>query len=185
MAIFALIVVVYLVLLAGICFGQKKTVELLPKDHTTPFNPEIEAKLLALEDANRFFGASLKAADMFRLIASRTKEIVPYTACAVFLADETSDRRDKLKLAYASGEPFKKFNGEQVNVQKDLAVETFRTGQPQILEDYVAEEAPGEFNSAMAVPLFKCESAFGVFVLYNAQKNAFDQRALHLSLIHI
>lgn len=186
-AVFALIVFVYL-FTAGICVRRRKKSEVAaePENPTTPFDFGIEAKLLALEDANRFFGASLKAADMFRLIASRTKEIVPYAACAVFLVDEENETKADLRLAYAFGEAFKKYTGDGVNVQKGLAVKTWRTRQPQLRgqllpeENSLVTETARNFSSAMTVPLLKDDTVFGVFVLYGAEKNAFDRNSLQL-----
>jgi hypothetical protein len=62
----------------------KKSKEKLQKTFLTR---KVEGKLLALEEAGEFFGASLKSADMFRLVASRINELIPFTTCALFLAD--------------------------------------------------------------------------------------------------
>ncbi len=48
--------------------SERKIIEENPVNGITS---EIESKLLALDDANRFFGASLQPADMFMLISSR------------------------------------------------------------------------------------------------------------------
>lgn len=181
--VLAVIISVYLLFYAVICFRQWNQVEvsLIEEDSAAPFDSEIEGKLLALEEANQFFGASLKSADMFRLIASRTNEIIPYSACTLFLTDE---RCKKVKLAYAVGENFKDFIGSETDLQGDLAGNTLLTRRPQLRERYTTEKtsiaaaALQNFHSAIAVPLQKGEIVYGVFILYAEQPNAFDQSSL-------
>jgi len=78
-AVFGLIILIYLMSWTALWFSQNKHsfVEPEKKKSGPVFGAEIEAKLLALEEANQFFGASLKTADMFRFIASRVNEIIP------------------------------------------------------------------------------------------------------------
>ncbi len=149
----------------------------------SPFNAEIESKLLALEEANQFFGASLKSADMFRLIASRVNEIIPYTTCALYLVDETQER---LKIAYAAGSDSKKLVGTETNWNKGLAGKTFHSRKPQVEEQLtteknsLTEKSLNNLDSAIAVPLANGEKVFGVFVLFGNRKNVFDGKSLLL-----
>jgi len=182
-SVFVCTIVLYLALYGGIYFWQQKQSKNLRAQRTFefPFNSEIEGKLLALEEANQFFGASLKFADMFRLIASRTNEIIPYTACALYLAAE---KKEKLKLAYAIGDDFKKFIGTEINSQKGFVGKTFQTQTPQLSgrlsreENLIVAETAENLNSAIAVPLSSGDDTFGVFVLYGKRENEFDHNSL-------
>src|SRR5215213_2348268 len=87
--IFAAITALYPLLCAAFYFWQRtKLANFQTEQAVSAFNEEIESKLLALEEANEFFGASLKFSDMFRLVASRINEIVPFAACGLFLRSE-------------------------------------------------------------------------------------------------
>ena len=152
------------------------------KHSESVFGAEIELKLLALEEVNQFFGAALKPADMFRLIASRINEMIPYTACAFYLADE---KKKNLKIKYVVGESLKKLAGTETKSRTNLPGRIFESGKPEI-DEQLAEEKSGGFaelykslNSAIAIPLFSGENCFGVFALYNERK-AFNQDSLRL-----
>ena len=75
------------------------------------FTVDTEEKLLALEEASMFFGASLKPNEMFRLVASRINELVPFAACVLFLPDENNAY---LCAAQATGDSAEKFNGLRI-----------------------------------------------------------------------
>ena len=152
------------------------------KQSESAFGAEIESKLLALDEANQFFGASLKPADMFRLIASRVNEMIPYTVCAFYLADE---KKKNLKIKYVAGESLKKLVGTEIKSRTNLAGRTFESGKPEI-DEQLAEEKNGSFaelyknlDSAIAIPLFSSENCFGVLALYN-EKKTFNQNSLRL-----
>ena len=69
-------------------------------------NELIENRLLALEEARTFFGASLKFPDMFRLVSSRINELIPFASCAFFLARR---KRYKFKNCLRGRRKFAKF----------------------------------------------------------------------------
>jgi diguanylate cyclase (GGDEF)-like protein len=185
LAAFVLIVFTYAaVLCAAIYFVERNLFFAAPaeKQSDTFFGAEIESKLLALEEANQFFGASLKPADMFRLIASRINEIIPYSACVFYLADE---KKEHLRIEYVVGERLKKLAGIEINSHTGLPGRVFQSGEPQI-DEQLAEEKNGGFaqsfknlNSAIAIPLSSGENAFGVFALYN-EKKIYNQDSLRL-----
>ncbi|MDQ6786523.1 MAG: GAF domain-containing protein, partial [Acidobacteriota bacterium] len=134
------------------------------------FNSEIENKLLALEEASEFFGASLKPADMFRLVASRINELIPFAACALFLANESGT---KLKITMAAGDGTADLKNLEFGAQTGLAGKTFQMRQSQIDEKlsldqniFERENVLKNFNSAVATPLMSGAEAFGVLVLY-------------------
>ena len=184
-SIFGCIIGFYLLFYAGIYIRQREqtVVSPLQTDFDLPFSSEIDGKLLALEEANRFFGASLKFADIFRLVASRTEELIPFSACALYLADE---KKERLKLADAVGEHFKKFIGAEINSSQSFAGKTFQARAPQISnrvfqeENLAAVEFAENLNSAIAVPLSSGADVFGVFVLYGLRDDDFDHNSLKL-----
>lgn len=144
---------------------------------------DAEAKLLALEEANEFFGASLNPADMFRLVASRLGEIVAFDSCVLF---SSASENDFLEIKYAAGanaELFGKFRGD---VHRSLAARVFMRGEAEIDDslslDRTVFSPPtlGGCRSAMAVPLARETEIFAVLVLYSGEKNVYDERALDL-----
>ncbi len=184
LAAFVSIVFIYTVLCAAIYLAEHNLFFAAPaeKQSDSLIGAEIESKLLALEEANQFFGASLKPADMFRLIASRINEIIPYSACAFYLADE---KKEKLHVKYVGGESLKKLAGHQTNSRAGLPGRVFQSGEPQIDEQLAYEKNGGfaepykNLNSAIAIPLLSGENVFGVFVLYRERKT-FNQHSLRL-----
>lgn len=149
----------------------------------SPFNHDIETKLLALEEANQFFGASLKSVDMFRLIASRVNEIIPYSACAFYTID---DDREIIKIKFAVGDQLKKLIGIETQWQTNIAGKCFHQRE-SLIDGHInheknlsAEANPDNLNSAIATPLVGGGKVFGVFVLYDEQTNNFNTKSLSL-----
>ena len=174
-AVFAAIAALYPLLCAAFYFWQKTQLAKLQTElETSAFNEEIESKLLALEEANEFFGASLKFSDMFRLVASRIGEITPFAACVLLLRGEEDSI---LQIKYAVGDKAREFMNFRADTNKGLAVRALLSGKTQI-DPALAEEKnvfpPAmleKFQSAAAVPLSNRGEAFGVLVLYGANFN--------------
>ena len=176
-SIFLTIAAVYPLLCAVFYFRQRAKLSHFQAEQTlTAFNEEIEGKLLALEEANEFFGASLKFSDMFRLVASRIDEIVPFSACVMFLR---GDGDNILQIKYAVGENAREFMNFKSDTNKGLAVKAFLSGKTQIDALLLSEKrvfSPvllNNFRSAAAVPLINRGETFGVMVLYGAAENSF------------
>jgi diguanylate cyclase (GGDEF)-like protein len=168
-------------LCAAFYFWQReKLASIQAEREVSAFNEEIEAKLLALEEANEYFGASLKFSDMFRLVASRIDEIVPFSACVLFLrgADDNI-----LQIKNAVGENSRDFMNFQSDTNKGLAVKAFLSGKTQIDAELVNEkrvfppEILEKFQSAAAIPLANRGEIFGVLVLYNAAEKRFGENS--------
>lgn len=146
-------------------------------------NEEIENKLLALEEASTFFGASLKFPDMFRLVASRVNELIPFAACAFFLVEENSK---KLNIVCAVGENSRDLLDLQIDSHKGLAGRTFIEQEirheAKLLFDKIVlpEQALKNFESGLAVPLFRGADVFGVLTLYGGDKKSFDENSIRL-----
>ena len=170
-AVFASIAALYPILCAAFYFWQRIPAANFQAGQTaSAFNEEIDSRLLALEEANEFFGASLKFSDMFRLVASRINEIMPFQACVLFLHGENGD--NILRIKYAVGENSREFMNLKADTNKSLAVRTFFSGKTQVEAALVEDrrvfppDILENFRSAAAVPLMNRGEKFGVLVLY-------------------
>ncbi len=186
--VFLLIVLLYLFCLAAFYFLQKRRFSNLTDDASHEisdgvFNREIDMKLLALEEANEFFGASLKSADMFRLVSSRIREIIPFASSALFLAVENDTR---LKATFADGENAERLAQVATDSNKGLAGKAFVSRKAQIDENLLIDKSafPAEalkgLNSAVSVPLLRDAEVFGVLTLYGNDEKYFDADSLKL-----
>ena len=173
---FLLIIVVYVVILIGLYFrvsGEEKAevahaeVEQIEKtvDVNNVFSEKVEEKLLVFDEANNFFSASLRADDMFRLVASRIAEIVEYKACVLFLNEE-----NRLKASFAYGANARLITKNRIECDEGLAGKSFisgeieRDGNLSLDRKILPEEALKGLNSAISVPLTRGEEIFGVMV---------------------
>ncbi len=183
LAFFFAVVAFYFLLSVGFYFWQKKQAVLFENSRKSDsiFCTEVEKQLLALEEAGQFFGASLKPSDMFRLAASRVREIIPHSASALFLADETEI---DLKIAGANGENSREILALEKVSRNGLAGKAVITRAIQRDDKLLLEKITFPFevlqnlDSAIAVPLFENSGrVFGVFTLYGAKDEKFDERA--------
>lgn len=141
----------------------------------TAFDSDVDIKLAALSDANEFFGASLRPDDLFRLLASRLREIVPFDACVLYVI---AAEAGVLRVRCAAGDNARNFSDagvvgsclasravEKRSVLRDARLETERSAHsPETLEG---------FASAMASPLWVDGAAFGAMVLYSRVEDGF------------
>lgn len=184
-AVFSLIVAVYLASLFVFYFKQRKQQNFYDQAEIekNPFNSEVEEKLQILEEASEFFAATLKSADMFRLIAGRIGEIVPFDACLLFLVDE---QKDHFKISQTIGENANIFKNLDILISEGLAGKTRRSRKPQIdlnlSEDRAvfSRDTLHGFNCAVAVPLFRGGENFGVLQLFGKDENSFNENSLLL-----
>lgn len=184
-AIFLTLAIIYPVSCAAFYFWQRgKLAEEAEKKADSAFDEDIEGKLLALEEANEFFGASLKFSDMFRLVASRVCEIMPFAACVLFLRGDDND--SVLQVKYAVGENSREFMSFCKDANRGIAAKAFLSGKPQIDRALQFEkkvfplEVLSKFQTAAAVSLKNRGETFGVLVLYGAAENDFDENSLTL-----
>lgn len=185
--VFGGILFLYLAICCAVYFFWGKPSENLFFDdfesETAPFDSEVESRLFALEEANRFFGASLKPADMFRLVSSRVNELVPFAACVIFVADEA---QETLKIEFADGKNAPSLKKVEIDAIEGNGGKTFFSREPQFDEKLLLEksaiypEALKGFSAAIAVPLFRGEEVFGVLQLYGDAENNFDNNSLVL-----
>ncbi|MDQ3633903.1 MAG: sensor domain-containing diguanylate cyclase [Acidobacteriota bacterium] len=177
--IFSLIIAVYLIIEVGIFHFYKQTYS--QKENTSEtesgiFTADIEEKLLVLEEANKFFGASLKSADMFRLVTSRIGQLVEFDTCALFIVNEQS----KLESKYAVGLNSRLFDQIEIDFNEGLAGKAFFNIETRTVENLQTEreQLPKAFlenlNSAISIPLLHGVEVFGVINLYSRSENYFD-----------
>lgn len=179
--IFSATVVVYLAFCALIYFRQvKPSIKNIADDAAAEISGrEITNRLFALEEANRFFGASLKPRDTFRLAASRVRELVPFAVCLLYLIDETGTA---FNLAFAENERAEPFEHGKNNQKINLDAKTFdrqkvESGGVSALElSFLPEDVRVNLRSSAAVPLAHKGEVFAVLKLFSGRKNDFDDR---------
>jgi diguanylate cyclase (GGDEF)-like protein len=133
----------------------------------------IGQRLAALDEASRFFGASLNRADMFRLVSARVGEIFPISAAALFVADPS---RDALKVAAADGKTSHLLQDREFEFENCLAGMSWLSAEIEIdphlrMERTVlGQKASEHFGSAVALPLINEERPFAVFEIFTREK---------------
>jgi diguanylate cyclase (GGDEF)-like protein len=187
-AVFLLIVAFYTVFCVTLYFMQKnrnRSPDSADETSETVFNVNVERNLLALEEASMFFGAALKPADMFRLVASRINEMIPFASAALFDFDE---EKQVFKIIGASGENSRELaNLETVSIN-GLAGKVFESREIEFDEYLLLEKTAvsadclKNLNSAVAAPLIlEGDNIFGVVALYGDKERKFDRKT-HLLL---
>lgn len=162
-------------------YRLQTTENIAAEDESKIFNSETEEKLLILEEAGEFFGASLKTGDMFRLVSGRIGELIPFANCSLLLVDET---KKNLKIAYSNGGNAKLLKNLQIKTADGLAGKTFISGKPQADKKLVRDvpafpsEAIENFKETIAVPLFRNSEIFAVLQLFGNAEIKFDEKSL-------
>lgn len=183
LSIFAIILVIYLVFTVAFYYWQSYNAGLASsKNYRGVFTETVEEKLLILEEASEFFGASLKSADMFRLVSSRVKELVPFSNCALFLP--TEDKLN-LKAAYVSGDNSRHLKDLVIKSDESLAGRVFLKGKAEFETNLETNNKSLQTNhvknlkSAIAVPLKRGVDVFGVLQFYSSA-NGFNKDSILL-----
>jgi diguanylate cyclase (GGDEF)-like protein len=165
---------------------DNKTIELKAievSDTTAVFDDDIENKLFALEEASQFFGASLKAGDMFRLLSARINEMIPFESCALFQGDAESQ---SLKIVFSAGKNAANLANLEIKSSIGLAGKTFTTRKCQLDKQNLmdsglfGQEFSAEAVSTIAAPLFRDTEIFGVLQLFGKQEFRYGESSLKL-----
>lgn len=141
------------------------------------YNDKIEEKLLVLEEASKFFGASLKFADIFRLVANRINELVEYDTCVLFLIEDQNKILGKIAVGENSGD----FDQIAINLNEGLTGKSFLSKKLEIdpklfLESkYLPTKLNQNFKSAASVPLSQAGKIYGFINLYSKSESFFDE----------
>jgi diguanylate cyclase (GGDEF)-like protein len=156
------------------------------QEHSSDLRPTesvdvIGDRLAALDEASRFFGASLNKADMFRLVSARVGEIFPISAAALFVADAA---RDALSVAAADGKISHLLEHREFQFESCLAGMAWLSGEIEVDRDLrmertvIGPKASELFGSAVALPLINEERPFAVFEIFTREKIENQEAAL-------
>ena len=141
---------------------------------------ELSAKLLALEEANEFFGRSLQPADTFRLVCSRIRDLYDFDTSVLFLVDPAGSH---LNAAQAQGSGQQHLQNFTIEKGVGLAGLAILSGEVEFSHDLAQDREvlpPAALNglsSAAAIPISANGEAFGVLQLFFADKVAGDKRS--------
>jgi len=182
--VFSVIIVLYLIFcISNYLYHKKNRDAFLSNAAAREFDAEVQSRLFALEEANEFFGASLKPADMLRLVANRIKELIPFETCVFYVSDEN---KAYLKIEYAYGVNAESLKNLRIDVKKGVAGKTFTSGKSQIDarltsdEPVFSQKIIKDFQTAIAAPLFHKNEVTGVIQLYGGGTESFDNKSLEL-----
>lgn len=149
----------------------------------TAFDDGIENKLLALDEANEFFGASLKSEDMFRLVASRINEMIPFETCVFFLHEIENAN---LRIIFSEGKNAASLVNFEIKSSNGLAGKAFLTKRCQIDngnivdKDLYSQKLSDNGRSAIAAPLFRESEIIGVLQIFGGTENKYGESSLKL-----
>ena len=155
------------------------------KDNVHPkiFTKEVDETLAILDEAANFFSASLKSDDMFRLIASRTKEVIPHATAVFYKADENN----RLSATHSSGKNSRQITTVVLECDEGIAGKAFVSSAIEVDPDlsyekrFLDKKLLGENRSAIAAPLKRGVETYGVLVLYG-EKFAERERTIFEAL---
>jgi diguanylate cyclase (GGDEF)-like protein len=136
-------------------------------------------EIYSLYEVSQAMGTSLGVADSMTLIASKLRNLVPFSACALFLADKESDA---VRCRFATGAQAEwlrqvTVHDGQGNVGWAVAHrESVRNGNPaEDLEAAGLQSAPAALGSALVCPLVFNERAIGALALYHVETGFFTE----------
>lgn len=167
---------VYAAIGAWVFFGSRKNTDEVQGETLTAAEdtgPTTGDRLLALEEANVFFGSSLKSADMFRLVASRVNEIFPFSAAVLFVPDNDVSELAATHAVGMNANLLEEAHGElssglaglallscEIEIDRDLSAD---------IEVRPPEQLDG-FASSVAIPLAHEGRPFAVFQMYTQDR---------------
>ncbi|MEP7212703.1 MAG: sensor domain-containing diguanylate cyclase [Acidobacteriota bacterium] len=141
---------------------------------------ELTGKLLALEEANEFFGASLQPADTFRLVTNRIRDLYDFDTSVLFVVGPDAA---ELKAVQVQGTNQKHFRDCEVEKGLGLAGLAILSGEVEFSSDLNEDRSvlPAEslagLRSSAAIPIFFKGESFGVLQMFSAEKIAHDDRS--------
>ena len=140
-------------------------------------------EIYALYEIAQTMGTSLGVADTMALISSKLSNLVPFSACALFLFDEENDT---LRCRFATGVEGDVINTMTVRAGQGLAGWVARNRRPLVNARPSAEfEAAGlakstSLQSALVAPLVFSDRFIGTLAVYSTQPDFYtdDHRRL-------
>ncbi len=132
-----------------------------------------------LDEAGKFFSASLRSDDMFRLIASRIDGIIPHKHIVLFTVEDG----ELLNPAHAAGESSREFTKLLTGKYHGIAGDAFQNDNPILVKDISKDRKSfgkilTECNASVAVPLKQGMEIFGVLALYGIDYSENDKNLL-------
>lgn len=140
-------------------------------------------EIYALYEIAQTMGTSLGVADTMALISSKLSNLVPFSACALFLYDEEADT---LRCRFATGVEADVVGGMSVRAGQGLAGWVARNRRPLVNARPSAEfEAAGlskstALQSALVAPLVFSDRFIGTLAVYSTERDFYtdDHRRL-------
>ncbi|HEX8288706.1 MAG TPA: sensor domain-containing diguanylate cyclase [Pyrinomonadaceae bacterium] len=182
--IFSLIIVVYSVFYVFDYLRRKSPeTEFTDAVAEKEFEKDVQNKLFALEEANDFFGSTLKPADLLRLVSSRIGELISFDACAFLVADEN---KKLLKVAFAYGTNAKAFKNQEISIEKGAGGKAFTNEKICIDKNLrldkraYSQNIIQSFQTAISAPIFCDGKAIGVLQLFNSRLDCYDSNSAEL-----
>ena len=143
--------------------------------------PDLGDALQSIGEASEFFGASLKPADLFRLVSSRVAQVFPSTASVLYIENESADA---LEIVQADGANAELLLNSILPMDRGLAGLAWLSREVEVDAELKLEktalsaEAMKGFHSAVAIPLLHANRPFAVLELYRAERLVVDDELI-------
>jgi diguanylate cyclase (GGDEF)-like protein len=144
---------------------------------------DVSGRLLALEEANEFFGSSLQPADTFRLVSNRVRDLFDFDTSVLFVLDHAAGTLRAAQVQGTNQESIRDLSLEKGLGLAGLAVLSGEVEfSPDLKEDKAVLPAAAltGLRSSAAVPVFYKGQAFGVLQLFSAADLPGDARSLEV-----
>ncbi len=134
-------------------------------------------EIYALYEIAQSMGTSLGVADTMALVSSKLTKIIPWSGCALFLANNEAD---VLKCRYAAGVDAPHLLNSTMKFGEGLSGWVARNRRTLVnANPAISFEAVGlqttRLNSAIVVPLFYNDTFIGCLALYHTDKNRYSE----------
>jgi diguanylate cyclase (GGDEF)-like protein/putative nucleotidyltransferase with HDIG domain len=135
-------------------------------------------EIYSLYEIAQTMGTSLGVSDTMALISSKLTNIVPWSACALFLHDVESDT---VKCRYAAGVDAPKLLGLSLKLGEGLAGWVARNkrsivnGLPRVTFDAAGVHTPIDLKAAIVCPLIFNDNLIGSLALYHVEANRYTE----------
>jgi diguanylate cyclase (GGDEF)-like protein len=139
--------------------------------------------LQSIGEASEFFGASLKPADLFRLVSSRVAQVFPSAASVLYIEN---DAADALEIVQADGSNAELLINTILPMDRGLAGLAWLSREVEVDADLKLERvAMGAdpmkgFHSAVAIPLLHANRPFAVLALYRHETLLVDDELISM-----
>ena len=181
---FSAIIVVFLIYCGIALIGRDEYSHRYPgHPGTSVSEADIERKLRSIEEAASYFGGSLKPADMFRLMASRVRDLVPFDVCVLFMIDRIGER---MRIVRTDGPGTSGLCGLDAGLDHGIVGTSLASGNVEMARDAVplirsiSDRMTDPFRSSAALPLKRDGEVFAVLELYSNSSDAFNSNSTEI-----